>query len=1703
MPELSKLRRQRGHIIGAITHLKNAVVYYKALEAELQIPEKLQVAAVALKAKFAAFDDLQEQIETLDEAEKAKRFEIEGDYYDVIGEVTAIVSPLPRSRSVTSDIQRVPSPAGLAADTATSLLALMRLPELEIVKFNGEYENYRPFIDTFMSGINNYPQLSKFHKLQYFRSLLTGKAAKVIEALPNTENNYETALEMIDKKFNFERKILSRHWWTLQDLPIITKETPEALSNLVDTINQHLRSLKNLNQPVNQWDLPLICLIQSKISPELFTLWELKIKDSKLPTYTSLLEFLENRSQCSTRITSTINERSSHSKRGRQAFFTSETTCDMCKEGHKIGKCPKFRALSPAERYKIAKQKLLCINCLGAKHERQQCVSRFDCNHCHERHHTLLHFNDKSESRNPVNKSSTKPAVKPQAQPPMDSQSFIINTSNCDLMVTAQLQVINHSDQPVNCRALLDTCSTTNFMTERLALSLKLPTKNFVVPIGALNSMKTSTKHLVTATIRSRVSNFKKTLDFLTVPRISSLVPDQRLDHQCIKIPANLPLADPEFYQPGHIDMLLGCGTTLSMLGTSKRRLSSKDQPDLYLMQSALGSIIGGGVPVQQSSTSFSCHLTNIENLQFDLTKFWEIEEAVPESNSIQNECEQHFTANFSRSSTGRYVVALPFNEKISNLGESRSRAYHRFKACERKLLHNPELKTQYDAVLQEYLDLGHMTEVNTHNISHPGYYLPHHAVFKEGSLTTKLRVVFDASAKTNTGISLNDTLHVGPTIQDDILSLLLRFRLHQYVLTADIEKMYRQILVKPEDRKYQRILWRNDDGPVRTYELNTVTFGLSAAPYLAIRCLHQLATDEAQDFPIAAEILKRDMYVDDLLTGAETREHAIAIRDELTQLVKRGDFNLRQWASNDPSLLQDLAPDDINRHLLISDSPTLKTLGLCWNSTSDNIAYKVKSVEITAPITKRMVLSETAKIFDPLGLLAPVIIIAKTFIQRLWKLKLNWDSPLPADVQKEWQEFYQQLPVLQEFQHPRKALTQLVQRIELHGFCDASNLAYGACIYVKSISTTGTTQVSLLCAKSRVAPLTNKPFSPRLELCGALLLARLMTNVRNIIHIQIQRVNYWTDSTVVLHWLHTPSTKLLPYVANRVSEIQQMTLISDWKHVRTHENPADLKEGPAWLLEDEHHWPILDLHFPSDPPELKKQQSSPQAGTCFMTAMEQRSGNALTWYSSLTKLQRIIAHCRRFLTRNKGPIAVEEMDSALHGITYWVQRETFTPVITLLHKKNPGQKAAVLAPLAKLNPFLDERAVIRVGGRLRNSNVPYSQRHPMILPKKHHVTNLVIHQEHHRQLHAGAQATLSAVRLRFWIPDGRSTVRHLISSCVRCIRHRPPPVNYIMGSLPATRVTESRPFNNVGIDYCGPFFIKEKKFRNRARIKVWVAVFVCLAVKAVHLEIVSDLTTEAFLSAFRRFIGRRGLCDNVYSDNGTCFVGANNELRELHDFLQNEDHQRKIQSFAAIKSIRWHFIPPQSPHCGGLWEAAVKSFKIHLKRIVTDELLTFEQLNTLVIEIEAVLNSRPLTPLSSDPNDLQALTPGHFLIGAALTALRGPDFRETPSNRLSSWQHLQKLKQHFWTRWHREYISELNLRNKWANGEHPITAGTIVLLKEDNLPPQQWAMGRVIQIHPGADGIIRTVSIKTPKGTLKRNVKKLAPLITNDDEKT
>lgn len=314
------------------------------------------------------------------------------------------------------------------------------------------------------------------------------------------------------------------------------------------------------------------------------------------------------------------------------------------------------------------------------------------------------------------------------------------------------------------------------------------------------------------------------------------------------------------------------------------------------------------------------------------------------------------------------------------------------------------------------------------------------------------------------------------------------------------------------------------------------------------------------------------------------------------------------------------------------------------------------------------------------------------------------------------------------------------------------------------------------------------------------------------------------------------------------------------------------------------------------------------------------------------------------------------------------------------------------------------------------------------------------------------------------------------------------------MGDLPKTRITSARPFLHVGVDYCGPFYIKERRHRNQTKLKTYVAVFVCMVTKAIHLELASDLTTDAFLACLKRFFARRGLALSIHSDNGKNFVGASKEIKELFNEISNHECSDELREFLLNKEVSWHFIPPRAPHFGGLWEAGVKSFKNHFLKTAGNCLLTYEQLHTYVTEIEAILNSRPITPLSSDPNDLLPLTPGHFLTGGTMISLPDADLRSVSTSRLSSWQLAQQMKQHFWTRWHREYLNELMTRNKWqsAANQTRIAPGSLTIVKEDKLPPMVWKLARITEVIPGPDGIIRTAVIRTANTTLKRAVKNL-----------
>lgn len=317
------------------------------------------------------------------------------------------------------------------------------------------------------------------------------------------------------------------------------------------------------------------------------------------------------------------------------------------------------------------------------------------------------------------------------------------------------------------------------------------------------------------------------------------------------------------------------------------------------------------------------------------------------------------------------------------------------------------------------------------------------------------------------------------------------------------------------------------------------------------------------------------------------------------------------------------------------------------------------------------------------------------------------------------------------------------------------------------------------------------------------------------------------------------------------------------------------------------------------------------------------------------------------------------------------------------------------------------------------------------------------------------------------------------------------------MGDLPHQRLQPARPFSKSGVDYCGPINIKEDRGRGKRSVKAYIALFVCLCTKAAHLELVSNLTSSAFLSAFKRFISRRGNVSEIHSDNATNFVGGKNELT---NFITSDEFKNSVRK-GLQDQIKWFFIPPKSPNFGGIWEGNIKSVKRHLKRVIGSALLTFEEMCTFLTRVEACLNSRPLTPLSADPNDLSVLTPGHFLIGESLTAPPERDLQDVNLNRLDRWQITERMRQQFWKRFQREYVTQLQTRNKWKTApERSLTPGCLVLLVDEQTPPMTWPMGRVLEVHPGSDGLVRVATVRTSKGVYKRAASKLSILPLDQD---
>ncbi|XP_045473952.1 uncharacterized protein LOC123680207 [Harmonia axyridis] len=1060
-----------------------------------------------------------------------------------------------------------------------------------------------------------------------------------------------------------------------------------------------------------------------------------------------------------------------------------------------------------------------------------------------------------------------------------------------------------------------------------------------------------------------------------------------------------------------------------------------------------------------------------------------------------------------------RWEIGLLWKEDDVKMPQSRSAAENRLKMMEKKLARNPVFSKEYLNKLDEYEGNGFARKVIDMAIQdEKSWYLPHFGVVNPKK-PGKVRLVFDAASKVN-GISLNEKLLKGPDFLNSLLGVLFKFRQKKIAFTGDIKDMFHRVYIREEDRKFQR--------QTTEYEMTVMIFGAASSPASAQFIMRKNAKEFEDEFPEAARVILEQHYMDDYLDSVDSVEEALDLITGVEEVHKRGGFQIRNWTSNSKEVLKLIPTEKRTRELkdveIEKELPTERVLGLHWNPNEDCFLFKVEPKEIMeilekkATTTKRKMLKIVMSVFDPLGFLCHFTVKARILLQEIWKMGSGWDDKLEHSVNEKWLKWLQDLRKIEGMKIPRCYLDDNTERkIQLHTFCDSSSEAYAAVSYFRILSYQKIYS-NIVMAKSRVSPLKTSSI-PRLELQGAVLGARLARTIRENHSIPISRQYFWTDSRTVISWLKSDPRKLKPFVSHRVNEILDISEENEWNWISTKDNVADEATrdnincewselsrwniGPSFLRCNEDTW-FRENGIEIDKGENEEMEEFFREMKKEYVALTTEGDNLIESipkierFSSYLRLIRSTAWLLRAIQVFKGTIKSfsellpDEVDRAEKLWFKLVQEACFREEIRSLKNKKPVDKTS---RLYKLSPMLDSEGIVRINGRIGESeDICYETKFPIILDRKHYFTRLLILHYHKRASHQGQELVLNELRQKFWILQARAAVRSAWNSCYRCRNFRAKPIVPEMSPLPKCRVSAFvRPFTFTGMDYFGPMNVTI----GRRHEKRYGVLFTCMSIRAIHLEIANSLTTDSTIMAIRRMIGRRGCPKKIFGDNGTNLKGAEREMKKA---LQ-EMNENQILAEMTTRGIEWVRIPPLTPHMGGCWERMVRSVKTALSVTLKERSPKEEVLSTLLIEAENIVNSRPLVHVPIDAADGEALTPNHFLIGTSSASPLPCLLSERDLVTRKQWKISQYFSDCFWKRWIREYLPTLTRRTKWHKKTKNLVVGDVVMIIDGDLPRNCWMKGVIEAVFVGKDGQVRSADVKTTLGTYRRPAVKLCPL--------
>ena len=1753
MADSAKSIKLRGFTRSKITKLINKAEELIKDHRKNEIPaiiQSLEACAITLSKQN---EEVMEKLDDADaEAEIDKVLEYELKIGNMISSLRKSQADSNEQKQLNAELVKILKQQNVVSMSLKESQDKMMLPQRTMECFDGsDITKFKAFIQSFRHLIeakttNDSDRL--YYLEQYTRSLPQELVRSCCHMDPS--RGYSTAMKLLKEKYDNDFDIASAFIDKIEAWPNIKPEDGQNLERftvlLTSCLNyaKDIKALEQLNSPKE------MLVILSKLPYKLRERWRshvLYLQDqSEEVTFEKLAQFIKREAKIinmpvfgnlkgpetkpgALQRTSELRK-FSNSKRTTSMATAVDTSkrqisvkpsCVCCgKDNHSMDNCLEFENRTYDKKRELIKENNLCFGCLKKGHRSKDCFKRLTCSVCKRKHPTSLHIDD-----NPLQLNNSSPPSR-----------NLIETTNCHTgagtsskvalaLIPVKIRVKDRGPF-ITTYAGLDNFSSDCFISNQLVNKLQTTGPNSKI---LLTTMEHKRSEFDTQIIKNlEIFDLDENEKILLPPT-----------YTCNELPigaGDIPREEDIEKWPTLRDLPFNfvCAEVGLILGINSPEaikcleIVSTVENGPFASHHKLGWALNGPLAREHRHEVFM-HRTQVENPRTIETMLEQMySHDFPDSHqdgiglSIEDKIWKERVESSVKFENGHYEIKLPFRNKELSLPDNRNQAYQRIASTKRRLERNPKLHQEYSKFMNDMMEKDFAEKIPKAELERePGksWYLVHHGVYHKEK--GKLRVVFNCSLKYR-GTSLNDELLQGPDLTNGLQGVLLRFRQGLIAMTADIEKMFYQVKVPNEHCDFLRFFWF-PDGNLKAepeeYRLKVHVFGAISSPSCASYALRKsvLSNQRFCSQPAIDTILK-NFYVDDMVISLDKIEDAVNLAYEAQVSCSRGGFRLTKFVSNSPQLMESIprtswAEDIKELDLDHDDMPCQRALGVKWNVQKDDLSFKVNLQE--QPLTRRGILATIFSIYDIFGFVGPAVLPAKRIFQDLCRLKCSWDDPLPPEYEIAWKKWINDLPRLTSYSISRCYRSSEFEDsiCELHIFCDGSEVGYGVAAYLRFENKSGEIFCTLAMAKSRLAPLKRTTI-PRLELTAAKLAVTIKCTLEKELDYDIDSVRLWTDSTVTLKYINNTTKRFQRFVANRVAFIRERTEPEQWHYVPSKQNPADYasrgvpirkflelqdwNNGPSFLHEPKTFWPkledISDMDENNNDLEVCKEKKTLAVKT-EPEGIGLIVSNTSSWHRLKRKIAWLLKIKNRLLKRKESnEIMKSDLENAELVLLTYLQKQSFPNELKALSQSSPVPKQS---SLSKLNPFLDENGLMRVGGRLRNlENNNFAENHPVIIPKQHHVSRLIIRHVHENVGHLGREMTLASLREHFWIIHANSASRHILKKCVICRKQEGKTGEQIMADLPKDRLQgDHAPFTNVGVDYFGPFYVA----RGRGTEKRYGVIFTCLESRAMHLEVAYSLDTSSFLNVLRRFISRRGQPQLIRSDNGTNLVGGNTELKKsIEDWNQNQ-----IRNALQQKNIEWIFHPPTASNFGGIWEREIRTVRKVLNALLLEQRikLSDDNLSTLMCEVEAIMNQRPLSTVSDDPIDPQPLTPNDLLLTQSHAKITFPPglFSSNDTYTKRRWRQVQYLTDIFWKRWRKEYISQLQLRQKWIRPARNFNLGDIVLISQGNLPRNQWPMGKITSVTEEEDGKVRVARIKTADSEIERPINKLVLIVPNE----